>query len=413
VKPLWLGIALYFVFLVAHAWAHPEDAPDCGPVCPAHLTVPTVTPTTTPTATPTPVTLLNFSGLETGDFDEGISTSGTVSVDTGTVKNGTYSLRSNPTTTAIGYYALGAYSAAGVAAISNHTTVCIRTWFRYATKPSAGTEPLLTWQAQFGEAASLRLKSDGAVAMYDPGAVAGTSSTIISADTWYLLLTQVDTASASASLKIYDSSLALLETVAGTGDFAIATPREVRFGKTTNVGGRTVDFYFDDMAFSVTGCPDINGVVRRAQVNGAGSSSSWTTGTGSTFAEVDEVPPDDDTTYLETAETATHYMAVADSSTIGMTGRISAVKTRGRCKEPSSVSSSLRVGIKSGATTSETTGSNRTTSYASLFKLFTTDPNTSAFWTLGNFDAIEAGIRENNLVSQRCTAVDLQVEGTP
>lgn len=378
----------------------------------------TPTPTVTPTNTPTPSQVFNFSGLETGDSSEANATNGTFSIVTSPVHSGTYALRSNPTTTGTGYFGLGTYNGAGTATTNPQSSVYARFWFRYATKPASASEDIALWRGSIATVGAIRINSSGNLIIYDVNNAAddtGTSTTTLSANTWYMILVNFNVgASAAYTMKIYDSTPTLLETVSGTGDFSLVSGEAFRVGKVFNENGQTVDFFYDDISLSTTGWPDPNSITSRVAITGTGSSSGWTGGTNaSNYLEVDEVPPDDDTTYIQTTGSNSHYVALQDTSSIGITGYINSVKVRAKCKEPSTVSSSVRVGLKSGVTTSETTGSNTTTSYSQIFKTYPVDPNTGANWTFVGFDALEAGVTENNAVAQRCTAIDAQVDYGP
>lgn len=378
--------------------------------------------TATPTATPTPAALFNFTGFENGDTAEAVTTSGVVSIVnvsdiTIPVHTGTYSLRSNPSLSSFGYFSFAGHSATGATLANIGPNLYARFWFRYKTGPAANSEPIAHFHGQFhGPMATLRMSSIGEILVYQQDGTlddTGTSSVRLTINTWYVIEMHFTEGTTPYEVRIRDSSLTLLDTISGTGDFnaTLDGTESLRLGKTVNANGNTVDFFYDDVAISTAGWPSSSGVTKNAPPNAAGSSSNWTAGTGaSNYLEVDEVAADNDTTYIQTTGSNSHYVALMDSSTLGASGQINAVKVRAKVREALSGTSSVRVGVKSGATTSETSGVNTTTSYSQLFKVFATDPNTSANWTLSAFDALEAGVNEANIVGQRCTTLDVQVE---
>jgi len=73
----------------------------------------------------------NFTGFETNDYLEVVSSTGTTSIVTSLVRTGTYALRTNPTTTGTGYVELADINNDGASASNcdyrDFTTVSIVT----------------------------------------------------------------------------------------------------------------------------------------------------------------------------------------------------------------------------------------------------------------------------------------------
>jgi hypothetical protein len=101
-----------------------------------------------------------------------------------------------------------------------------------------------------------------------------------------------------------------------------------------------------------------------------GSTAQWTSGTGSSdYAEVDEIPTDDDTTYIASSGSAnqTHLVGLASAATAGISGNIFSAKGWLRVREGTSGTSANLLRIRAGGSNSDTGTTNETTSYANKF----------------------------------------------
>lgn len=128
-----------------------------------------------------------------------------------------------------------------------------------------------------------------------------------------------------------------------------------------------VDFYFDDIAISDSAYPGA-GEVRMLKPNGAGATTQWTTGTGNTYAEVDEVPHDSDTTYIKSDTVGQQSdFTMEDAATGGIAGTIGVTKSVAIVrKESGTTFFQLRTNSRG-----NTSDLDLTTSYACVAKLLT------------------------------------------
>src|SRR5215467_6849069 len=116
---------------------------------------------------------ITICSFETGDFGETLNNkTGTMSVQTGTVISGTYSLQSNPTTTAVGWVGIGTNNSAGASTGFSLATAFYRFDFLYLTKPAANDEDICT-PASSGSVVKIyvRLTSTGVLKVYDQSLV--------------------------------------------------------------------------------------------------------------------------------------------------------------------------------------------------------------------------------------------------
>lgn len=350
---------------------------------------------------------LYFLGFETGDMSQQGAAGGTYSIQSTTKRSGGYALRINPTSSTAYIYEGGVPNSNGQRASTslNRTAETFFTfWFRVATLPSS-TLSLFSVTDSLGGGAviNIRISSGGAVTLVGTS----TSSTVatLSLNTWYRFDLRV-TKNATSGLKIDGGTeqtvTAVNSTMAGW-----------TFGTYLD-SSNTYDFFYDDFVVGTSAFPAGAGpIVLLAKPIGAGNYSAWTDGTGSTYAEVDEVPHDSGSTYLQntsgTSQASTFDMQSA--ATIGMVGTPIAVMAQGIMAESSSTTTTGAIRLRSGSTDSDSTQADLgSTAYISVQKLFATDPADAAAWSVSKFDAIEVGpVKGTDNSSIRCTAVYLHV----
>lgn len=355
------------------------------------------------------MTTLCVHGFETGDNSDFFTTGGTFSVQSGTVRTGTYALRCNPTTTATGFVALGNSPAVGSS--MNATTHYSRFYFRYATKPASGDEPIAVWRKSGGTMhAELRLDSTGVLKTYDvTPTLLNTGTTVLSANTWYRIEVKL-VMSASGTFDVKIDGVA--EITSGTVTMDANATNYLLLGKVTNRNGNTVDFFYDDTRVDSAAYPGAGQVVA-LKANGSGNYTQWSTGTGTSYLEVDEVPPDNDTTYIgSSTNTDASTFAMENSSVYSISGTINCVRSVAVCRDEGGASA-IKARLRSSTTDSDSSGQNLTTTYSTVSKIYDTDPATGAAWTTSGLDGVEIGVVNGAAVASRCTAVYAYVDYTP
>lgn len=381
----------------------------------------TATPTSTSTATftPTPdlssVTPVLLHGWETGDNTENGTQSGTHSVQTGTVRSGTYALKVNPTGTGTGYHELRAVSSTGSTGAGNPNTanLCVRFYHYTETAPGSGSEPFF---AQLDTAGSnkltLRQTSARNVASYDStGTLIATGSTVLPLNSWVWISVCTGTgASATYSVNIGG----VQELTASNANLGTTNNGAVRLGRVAAISSQAVTWYYDDVLAFTTGHPPAGHVVR-LNPSANGSNAQWNQGTnGSDYQEVDETTPDGDTTYVQstTGGSQVHDFALQNTGDVGISGTINAVSTRARCNQVAATTEQFRSGFLSGATAD--LHSNRDFSaYGTQFRFSTVDPADAGNWTPADVDALQIRIQEGAAVATRCTTVYAMVDYEP
>jgi epidermal growth factor receptor substrate 15 len=364
-------------------------------------------------------------GFEQGNLTAGVpeyTPTGTCSVVTSPVNGSTYALRANPTTTNNGFASILGLTSAGTTSVaqSNGATAWFKFDFRYATKPSANSEEIaVALNLSNQSKATLRINSDGTISMYQTTAGTGllaTGTTVLSANTWYRIEWKVGTESSSnASNAVYELKINGTSEFSGSnGDTTNSANGTLALGKRTSRNANTVDFFYDNVVIDDANWPGESYILALVP-NGAGNYSGATSGT---WQDVDEVPPDDDTTYLGfTSNTSRHSVALTSCATAGISGTIHCIQPLLRSRDTASVTVNHIGFIRtSGTDTDSGTGTNPATGYTITgAKIFSTDPSDSAAWTTTKLDALEVGVymSASNATEQRVTSMMVMVEFTP
>lgn len=354
-----------------------------------------------------------LTGFETGDASELISLAGTSSIQASTVRTGGYAFRSNPTTTGTGSTSIRQLDANGRPTISNFGNSYTRFYFRYATKAASGDEPIFTFSrtSKGGTRLGLRLNSSGNIAVYasgsgsTPNTLKATGTIVLSANTWYRIEVKCDIA-AGWEVKI--------DGVSDTTGADTANVQEIVIGKSFNVGGNSVDYFYDDLYVDSAAYPGIGQCNIMLPTGDGNYTANWTASAGNKYQCVDEIPHNSDTDFIScTTNTAAYTAAMQDSAVVGMTGTINAVKAVLIAKQNGGSAGSIKCRIRGGSTDSDTGGAATSSSYITVSKYASVDPSTSAAWTSSGLDALEVGAVENSANGDRITGIYGMVDWRP
>lgn len=344
--------------------------------------------------------ILRIVGFEEGYIEAVSSAFGTASVVSSGQKTGSYALRVNPTTTGFGGVSLGKPAATGriTENIYAASSLIVGFAFKAVTLPASNYEMFLS----FGNGAGadiwdLCVSSAGILTIRDSTthAVIATGTAVIGS-TYRYIEVKITANSASGAYEVRVDGVTDMSGTTNTT--AHAQVSEVLFAK-FDINGNSVDFYYDDAyvdsnTFRLSGSswPEVKGIFP----NAAGNAAGWTNGTGSTFAEVDEVPHDGDTTYIQASATQDNLRStfnLESTATKGITGTVLAVQPYVYAKTGStSLTSAVGITARNGSTDVDSTGSELVTTYWPYALVLTTDPNGGGSWTLGGVDTLEVGM---------------------
>ncbi len=356
---------------------------------------------------------VQIEGFEMGGIEGCRSVTGSPTVSAVTFRSGAYSFRALPVTTGTSNCRMGIPGTTGLpTAEINQATLYTRVYINIGALPASADEEILVFLDTGGtQKSSVRIDSAGKLAVYDNLQVSqGTGATTLSTGTWYRLelQTTTDTLVSAFELKI-DGSVE----DSGTMLQGSTNHGSVRLGKGTNRNGQGYTIYFDDFSIDPAAYPGA-GAILKMSPDSNGSTAQWTSGTGaSDYTQVDEIPTDDDTTYIQKSSAASqaHLVGLESTSTAGISGTISAAKAWQRCREVTSVTSATLIRIRSGSTNSDSSTLNGSTTYANQFRILATDPNTSSAWTTSGLDSAEIGVSDTASTDQvRCTTMLMQVD---
>lgn len=355
---------------------------------------------------------LAICGFETGDSSEGTG-AGTHSIQ-GTTTRGAwsaYALKVNPTTTGTGSFAITGRDGSGTSTNWMAAVAFIRFYFRVDTLPASKQEEFLVVLTGISQLGALWVNDAGNIEAYDStGTKKATGTAVLSTATWYRIECSIDTGAGTIEWLV-DGTMdgSSPGTFPGTVDSAV-------FGKKTDRNGKTVVYYYDDIRIDDTAYPG-EGRVTCLLPNANGANQTWTigAGAGSHYQNVNERPPDGNTTYLLSPASLnnTETEALTNTVTVGVGGTINCVMACVIAKQ-NVAGGTFGVALKSGAATDVGTDATVGASYVLYGRLYDTDPNTSAAWIITAVDGIETGAVDTDATNRvRMTWTGAMVDYSP
>lgn len=231
------------------------------------------------------------------------------------------------------------------------------------------------------------------------GTVLGTSTLSMSFGVWHYIEVKVLISATVGTVEVrVDGVVFLALTGQNTKSTSNTSFSAIHIG-TAVASGPT--YYIDDVYFcDLTGSQnnDFLGDTRVQAVlpTANGTTNNFTRGgtnTGANWSQVNENPPDDDTTYNTdgTVNDIDRYTYPAISS---VTGVIRGVAINMRARKDDAGTRSIRGAVKSSSTTGDTGADIPMSSgYASVQGILELDPATSAAWTVSGVNAAEFGVK--------------------
>lgn len=338
-----------------------------------------------------------FSSLEANTTSEFCSSSGTFSIQTSVVHSGKYALQINPVTTSTGSFGMCGLTSGGAYTTNPvvfSTSTWTRTYFLYTTKPASGDEEMEVILDTTGVLkGSLRLNSSGNLVFYSSATVAqSTGTTALLASTWYLIQLNVTTNTAATN-GVYQVYIGQVLETSGTAKVGTANAGQPRVGKDTNRNGNSVVFYYDDMLWNNSGLPGPGqSAILLASTTGFYAGVGWTSkGGGSPLVtDINQVPPDGDTTYMTANDSGLFQSFKIQSMTVG-SANINSVKVMEVSRNAgtaSGCSQNVYLRVNSTDFPNATTFTNNAT-YFAYTAMYDTNPKTGAAWTVQDVNAVE------------------------
>ncbi len=364
---------------------------------------------------------VNICGFETGDASEGFSSGGTFTVQTATVRTGTYALRTNLSAAQGGIISLSAIAADGTMALGNVATCYIRFYFLYATKPTSGQEEICSFQdvSQSGKAA-VKLDSNGKLGMWSGVAnltqLGSTGSTALQASVWYCIEVKLGSGASGVAWEIRINGIS---EISGSDTFNSSANNGLWLIGANTAVSSAVDFYYDDVAIDDSAYPGPGSIVR-LNPSADVAKTNWLNQAGSStnlFQSVDDlasqVGHDSDSTYITTSTSGvvTYTASFPALSTRQIIGTINEIKLIAFGRRTGAQAVTYDIQIKPTSNAQTTTALDATTSYAMRALLYKAKGGTDAL-TIANVNTCQASFIhvQANAREIRCTCLALMLD---
>lgn len=354
-----------------------------------------------------------FGLNSTGSQVEWAATSGSPTIQTSVVRSGTYAgqINSLSSGTIKGFFSrIGTGNATG--------PYFVRFYFYYSTLPSADNT-IFSWQeTTLTDRIYIKLSSTGTLKLFDEDGQIGSASSALSSATWYRIEIKADLSGSAGSH--------VVEAMIDGSAFATSSTRSISTGiKWYIIGGNllsesqtTGNWYFDDLAINDnTGSfqnsyPGAGNIIY-LRPSAAGDANSFATQTGGTagssnnYTRVNEVTPDDATTFNGSNTTNQEDLFNVDDSGIGSGDAINVVQVGLRFRNNTADASTTvkleaektsggTIAQSSGISPNTTTWSTNTATGLNTHKNYPLtlhqDPDNSN-WTQSTVDSMQIGYK--------------------
>ncbi len=363
--------------------------------------------------------ILNFTGFEAGTnanqgnggYETQPFAGGACSYDTGTVRTGTYSLKIDKVLTDFGGVRLpSTFNSDGTVTVSSGSfaDLYIQSYFRYSVAPTLLYEEIIEVIGTDGTPiAALCFDNAGKLSIYNyNGAIfvqVAIGATVLSTNTWYKINLKITAGGSGAyELKIDEAA-----ELSGSNSWTNTNNcMNSIIGASRDINGQSMTVFFDDCIMSDSSFITTDYGVKVIKPNANGSTMSWTAGgSPQDYTQVDDIPRGDVTSAFVLSPTTGNpnvaLFDMEDCATVGITGTIHSLRAVTQMREASSGTSASKIRVHSGATDSDSSTRNGTTTATGQNRLLNTDPDTGVAWTLSGIDAVEIGAVENNAIGTR------------
>lgn len=339
-------------------------------------------------AAPLIAAVMDFTGFETGDSTELTSGfNGNSSTSTAVIRHGSYSLVSNPATSAIGWSAISSWDNNGVLVSSQIATPYVRFAFNPITAPSSLDEEFFN----FGSTRNLsfRLNSARNIVAYDATGISISTGTNVLTPGWHVIEAKSGVRTADWEIKVDGNS-----ELSGTSNVGTSTTTQIRLGKTVNSNSQSVIFYYDDFIWGNSNYfgDGQTGVLLPIS---SGTFSNFTVGSGSgPHWQILSHLPATSTNFLndvsqatETIKTQTRIQAIIAVSTL------TAVKPYNALSRNNGAGNTIKLRFGSNGIFDDggPTAVNFGNPYGAA-KIYNIDPKTGLTWAPKAIDTLEVGV---------------------
>jgi len=325
-----------------------------------------------------------MTGFEAGSMDVLLPAS-RAEISDGTVRTGTYSVY-------IDGYNKGIYHDIP----GDPSEIFLRAGVYYAGGAGGGSRKMLLFKDSAGDS-QLSLYIDSAthkLRLYrgDASTLLDTSSSPLPLDVWTCLEVRIKIDNAAGVVTVKLDGVQVMDFAGDTQQTGNADLGEARWGSDSSnewVG------YLDDIAVNDTTGSKNNSWIGRGGIyglkpNGAGTHTDFTPSAGANYECVDEVPPNDDTDYVED-----DVVGQIDTYTLEdlepVTGAVDAVQWIARAKLAAAGSGNFKRVLRHSSTDYKGDNLAVDVSYKYFTEIFDQAPD-STDWTIAKVNALEAGM---------------------
>ncbi|SRR6266536_855527 len=354
------------------------------------------------------------SGFElnslTASMEWDAAVGGTIS--SSTVRSGTYAGRISSLSSGTNQRFRNQFKSAG-----NNGPFYFRFYLRIATLPSAENRIFAVSSSATtgtGVAAYITLDNTGALRLYDSTGAIGSASSALSTGVWYRIGVLFDR-TASAGSQVVKAQIDGTQFASGTTQTIANSILHAYFGGNLNSEAQTTgDWFFDDIAINdTTGTSQTSypgsGKIIHLKPSATGDANSFavqvggTVGAGNNFTRVNEVPPNDATSYNGSAVLAQEDLFNCDDSGIAATDivKLAAVGVRFADLVSADATTAFKVeiiktagGTKTQSATlvpNSTTWKTNATATPLIYPIITYADPDGAQWTKTTLDSMQIG----------------------
>ncbi len=314
------------------------------------------------------------------------------STTVGSVTNTT----SNPSSGSRCYRFSSAYATVTVPAATEY-------YVRSRIRPDSigvGTIQILSWNSGASPLGDISINSLSNLSVIVTGSSGSTVPVSVSAATYALFETHFKIDSTAGIIEVLiDGTLVFSFT--GQTTNGPTTANVIVFGQS---GGPYQPFNMDDIGINdTTGVTDNSwcgeGRILMMQPDSVGDVTQLARGgtdTGANWSQVNEIPPDGDTTYVYSSGSGQYdlYGLTSGSSIMNSTDSVARVYVESRSREVSATGEDIRLGLKTGGSEYWSSDIPVTTSYGHYeANTWVVNPNTGLPWTVSDLDNLQAGVK--------------------
>ena len=248
------------------------------------------------------------------------------------------------------------------------------------------------------------INTDGTISVYRGGPLAGalvaTSALALLPNVWYYVEFRHVIDNAAGTLEVRVDGAVWVTFAGDTQQTANATANAILLQTVTNGAGIFVTADHDDLyILDGTGAAPNNTYWGNTQIealvpNGAGNYTEWTTlfGAATHWQAENEVPPDEDTSYVESATLNQRDLYTFGNLSV-VSATINGIQILMRARTTLAGADNIARMIRHTATDNQGADVALQTSYNYIREILATDPIAAAAWSVANINAMEAGAR--------------------